>query len=58
MNHLREQELILHFYREGAKQQAAEEHLDSCPFCRERLADARGADRADQGWRDLPLPSG
>jgi len=67
MSHLREQELILYFYREGTRRPAIEEHLNACPLCRERLAELRqslqlldafqppdiGEDHADQMWARL-----
>jgi len=67
MNHLDEQELILYFYREGTKRPAVEEHLHSCPVCRERLEELRqslqlldamedpdgGEHFADQMWTRL-----
>ncbi|MBI1789981.1 MAG: hypothetical protein HYR60_20820 [Acidobacteria bacterium] len=49
MSHLSEEQLMLHYYREGDESR----HLDSCPACRNEFAALQAAlDAAD----DLPVP--
>jgi hypothetical protein len=73
MNHLSEEELILHYYSEEADAFAAEQHLDQCDDCRAHYASlqrvlnvvdslpvpARGEEYGDQVWRRIEgrLPS-
>jgi hypothetical protein len=67
MNHLTEEQLILHYYGEEGDALAAEQHLDECVECRslygslQRVlnvvdtipAPARGADYGAQVWRRI-----
>jgi hypothetical protein len=73
MNHLNEEELILHYYSEEADAFAAEQHLDQCDACRAHYAclqrvlnvvdslpvPARGEEYGEQVWRRIEgrLPS-
>ena len=73
MNHLSEEELILHYYSEEADAFVAEQHLDQCEECRAHYAGlqrvlnvvdslpvpARGEEYGGQVWRRIEgrLPS-
>ena len=73
MNHLNEEDLILHYYSEEADAFAAEQHLDQCEACRAHYAGlqrvlnvvdslpvpARGEEYGEQVWRRIEgrLPS-
>ena len=73
MNHLSEEELILHYYSEEADVFAAEQHLDQCDVCRAHYAclqrvlnvvdslpvPARSEDYGSEVWRRIEghLPS-
>lgn len=67
MKHLTEEDLILHFYREGDDVDGTQAHLEACAGCRERLqalehdlnrvpkpaVPFRGADYGSQVWERL-----
>ena len=54
MNHLTEDELVLHHYGESARPEAAARHLESCADCRARL-EALASDLAQ--FDRLPVPA-
>src|SRR5581483_10258557 len=53
MDHLTEEELVLHYYGEAGDSLSAERHLEDCPECREALA---ALERVLQKLEALPAP--